>query len=156
MIRPLLSGLPLRARFRIELWNDRFLADALVHRVGWSLILHQEPLSEAYYLSRSWDPGNEERFATLEDAAAALERWYLSPRTGPEAESGTYYYEARLEVEVLSLGDLDELKHWLEGEAESENTSVGGALGRGLKRLFIRLIGLSVRTYEARTEIFHP
>lgn len=155
-IRPLLSGLSLRLRFQIELWNDRFLADGLVHRSGWSLILFQEPLSGQFNLTRSWDPDNDEWLATLDEVTAALERWYQAPRTGPKPGSGTYYYEARLEVEVLSLGDLEELEHWLKGEVAAEDTDVGSALGRGIKRLFIRVIGLASRTFQARTEPFHP
>ncbi|KPK57842.1 MAG: hypothetical protein AMS21_11080 [Gemmatimonas sp. SG8_38_2] len=158
LIRPLLSGLPLRFHFQIELWHDKFVADALQQRATWSLILYQEPLSGDFSLTRSWDPDRPEWFATLAAAAQALERVYLSPLAGPQPNSGRYYYDARLEVEALSLGDLDELEHWLRGEVLDENASSGGglaqALGRGVKRLFIRLIGLSARKYEARTELF--
>lgn len=153
---PLASGLPLRLRFNVELWNDRFLADALVERATWALIVYHEPLSEMYAVTRSWDLSNIEWRANLQDTAAAIERWYLSPQSGPAAGSGTYYYEAQLEVEILSLGDLEELGHWLKGEREQEGGDVESALGRGLKRLFIRLIGLSVRRFEARTEQFRP
>ena len=45
LIRPLLSGLPLRFHFQLELWHDKFLADGLVERASWSIILYQEPLS---------------------------------------------------------------------------------------------------------------
>lgn len=155
LIRPLLSGLPLRFHFQLELWSDRFLTDGLVDRAAWSLILYQEPLSGDYNLTRSWDPDADEWFATIEAAAQAVERWYVSPITGPNPRSGTYYYEARLEVEILSLGDLDELEHWLRGEV-SEEGDIGSAVGRGLKRLFIRLIGLSARRYRARTDLFRP
>jgi hypothetical protein len=161
LIRPLLSGLPLRFHFQIELWHDQFLADGMVNRAAWSLILFQEPLSGEFNLTRDWDPDRDEWFATVAAAAQALERVYLSPLPGPPRDSGRYYYEARLEVEVLSLSDLDELEHWLRGEVvEEEGSDVGStvtrAVGRGLKRLFIRLIGLSARKYEARTELFRP
>jgi hypothetical protein len=160
LIRPLLSGLPLRFHFQLELWHDQFLADGLVARGAWSLILYQEPLSGEFNLTRSWDPDRGEWFATLQAATQALERVYLSPIEGPESNTGRYYYEARLEVEILSLGDLDELEHWLRGEVTDEEGDVGGsvarAVGRGLKRLFIRLIGLSARKYKARTELFTP
>ena len=160
LIRPLLSGLPLRFYFQLELWHDRLLADGLVAQSTWSLILFQEPLSGEFNLTRSWDPEHDEWFATVAAAAQALERVYLSPLAGPEPNTGNYYYDARLEVEVLSLGDLDELQHWLRGEVGAQHSDVGdnvpGAVGRGLKRLFIRLIGLSARKYEARTELFRP
>jgi hypothetical protein len=156
LIRPLTSGLPLRFNFQLELWHDKFLADNIVDRTGWLLILYQEPLSGHYSLTRSWDPDRDEWFPTLQEATLALERWYQVPLINPATATGNYYYEARLEVEILSLGDLDELEHWLRGETAEENTNVGGAVGRGLKRLFIRLIGLSARKFEARTEMFRP
>lgn len=155
LVRALRSGLPLRFHFELELWHDRWLSDALVDRTNWSLILYQEPLSGQFSLSRSWDPGAEEWFDTLDGAARALERWYQAPLRPPEPGSGTYYYEARLRVEILSLGDLAELEHWLKGEVHGDG-DVGGAVARGLKRLFIRMIGLSARNYEARTQPFRP
>ncbi len=144
----------------MELWQDKFVADGLVAQATWSLILFQEPLSGEFNMTRSWDTEHDEWFATLAAAAQALERVYLSPLPGPPPNSGRYYYDARLEVEVLSLGDLDELEHWLRGEVGGQDTDVGGsvarAVGRGLKRLFIRLIGLSARKYEAKTDLFRP
>jgi hypothetical protein len=130
-----------------------------VHRATWSLILYQEPLSDEYRMTYSWAPEAEDWFITLEAASAALERWWNTVLPGPEPGSGSYYYEAKLEVEILSLGDLDELEHWLRGEVTGEEITGGGvfgALGRGLKRLFIRMIGLSARNYESRTESFRP
>ncbi|NIR42707.1 MAG: hypothetical protein GWN99_02430 [Gemmatimonadetes bacterium] len=160
LIRPLISGLPLRFHFVVELWHDKFFADGLVDRATWSLILFQEPLSGEYRMTYSWDPQAEDWFISLTDAAAALERWYRTPLQAPGGGGGTYYYEASLEVEILSLGDLDELEHWLRGEVGSGDEPGGGgvfgALGRGVKRLFIRLIGLSARKYGARSEPFRP
>lgn len=156
LIRPLVSGLPLRFNFQLELWHDKFLADGLVDAAAWQLILYQEPLSGDYSLTRSWDPDLDEWFPTLREATQALERWYQVPLVEPEPGSGNYYYEVRLEIEILSLGDLDELERWLRGEAAGEEGDVGSAIGRGLKRLFIRLIGLSARKYEARTDMFAP
>lgn len=160
LIRPLISGLPLRFHFRVELWHDEFIADGLVDRLTWSLVLYQEPLSSEYRMSYSWDPEAQEFFTSLEAAAVALERWYLAPLRAPEPGSGRYYYEAQLEVEILSLGDLDELEHWLRGEVGTQEPESGGGLagllGRGFKRLFIRLIGLSARKFEARSESFRP
>lgn len=156
LVRPLLSGLPLRFHFQLELWHDRFLADALVERDSWSLILYQEPLSGEFNLTRSWDIARNEWYSDLAAVAHALESWYVSPFAGPAPGSGSYYYEARLEIEILSLGDLDELEHWLRGDVVGERSGVGSAFTRGLKRLFIRLIGLSARKIGARTDVFRP
>jgi len=156
LVRPLLSGLPLRFHFQLELWHDKFLADALVQQASWSLILYQEPLSGEFNLTRSWDIARDEWYSDLASVTQTLESWYRSPFAGPDPGSGSYYYEARLEIEILSLGDLDELEHWLRGDVVGERSGVGSAFTRGLKRLFIRLIGLSARKLEARTEIFRP
>lgn len=153
LVRALRAGLPLRFNFELELWRDRFLADALEGQATWSLILYQEPLSGQYNLSRSWDPDAAEWFDRVEDAAAALQRWYQGPLQPPNSSDDRFYYDARLEVEILSLGDLAELEHWLRGEAGREG-DVGGALTRGIRRLFIRLIGLSARRFSARTALF--
>ena len=155
LVRALRSGLPLRFHFELELWHDRWLSDALVDRTNWFLILYQEPLSGQFSLSRSWDPGVQEWFDSLGEAARALDRWYQASLERPEPGDGTYYYEARLRVEILSLGDLAELEHWLKGEVRGDG-DLGGAVTRGLKRLFIRMIGLSARKYEARTAPFRP
>ncbi len=156
LIRPLLSGLPLRFYFQLELWHDKFLADNLVDRSAWSLILYQEPLSGDYGLTFSWDLDTVEWFVSLEAAARKIEAWYQAPIDTPEPNSGNYYYDASLEIEILSLGDLDELERWLRGDVGGDASNIGSVFGRGLKRLFIRVIGLSARRYEARTELFAP
>ncbi|HEU0051954.1 MAG TPA: hypothetical protein VFQ39_02210, partial [Longimicrobium sp.] len=79
------------------------------------------------------------------------------PDMRPE-RAGRYYYLARLEVETLSLSDLEELRRWLRGEARpavAGEKPVGRAVERGLKRFFVRLLGLPARRYEARTHVFN-
>ena len=153
LARALRAGLPLRFHFDVQLWRDRFLGDALEDRATWSLVLYQEPLSEQYALTRSWDPEAEEIFESLDGATRAVERWYQAPIRPRPGDS--YYYEARLEVEILSLDDLAEIEHWLRGEVGGEG-DVGSAITRGFRRLLIRLVGLSARTFSARTPSFRP
>ncbi|MEJ2678411.1 MAG: DUF4390 domain-containing protein [Gemmatimonadota bacterium] len=147
------SGLPLRLRFTIELWRDQ-LFDDLVDRSRWTLVLQYEPLSGVY---RLLDPRTDSvtTFATYQEASAALS----SPTAPPIAprSPGRYYYLAALEIGTLSLSDLDELEDWLKGElqpAVSGGGSVSGAIGRGLKRLFIRVLDLPVRRFLARSHKF--
>jgi hypothetical protein len=71
--------------------------------------------------------------------------------------SGRYYYTAVLQIETLSLSDLDELERWLQGElgpAVSGRRSLSDAVGEGAKRLLIRLLGLPTRRVEARSDRF--
>ncbi|MFO7893371.1 MAG: DUF4390 domain-containing protein [Longimicrobiales bacterium] len=147
------SGLPLRMRFRVELWRDTWFDD-LVEQATWTSVLAYEPLERRFL---AVGPGADSigRFATYRDARVALERPY-TPAVRPPRE-GSYYYLVYLEVETLSLSDLDELERWLRGELEPAvrgGRSITGAIGTGLKRLLVRVLGLPARRYEARSEPF--
>lgn len=146
------SGLPLRLRFRIELWRDEFFDD-LVRQVEWARLVVYEPL-ERNYLAGA--PGGSLESAVSYSAARQLLERDYQPRLRPQ-QGGRYYYLASLEVETLSLSDLDELEQWLRGEvgpAVRGRGSVPGAVGAGLKRLLIRVLDLPARRYEVRSEHF--
>jgi hypothetical protein len=146
------SGLPLRMRFTVELWRDRFF-DGLVGEARWTAVLAFEPLERRFlagFTADSLDP-----HTSYSAARASLERDY-TPDLRPQAP-GRYYYIATLEIETLSLSDLDELERWLSGElrpAVRGGRSVGGALGSGVKRLLIRVLDLPARRFQARSERF--
>ena len=70
---------------------------------------------------------------------------------------GRFYYLVTLNVETLSASDLEELRHWLRGQARpavAGKQPVGRAVETGVRRFFVRLLGLPTRRYEARTPIF--
>lgn len=146
------SGLPLRMRFRVELWRDTWFDD-LMAQAAWTSVLAYEPL-EQRFLAVGPDADSIGRYPTYANARTALEQPY-TPALGPTRE-GTYYYLVYLEIETLSLSDLDELERWLRGELEPalRGRSVTGAIGTGLKRLLVRVLGLPARRYEARSEPF--
>ena len=147
------SGLPLRMRFRIELWRDTWFDD-LVQQATWTSVLAYEPLEQRFL---AVGPGADSigRYTTYADARAVLEQAYTPPVQ--PVEEGAHYYLAYLEIETLSLSDLDELERWLRGELEPAvrgDRSVSGAIGTGLKRILVRVLGLPARRYEARSELF--
>ena len=150
----LASGLPLRFHFRIELWQKEGIFDRLAgaQEALWSMV--QNPLEGNFSL------GNgrvEHRLDTLEESEAVLQAVFasnLQPRGG-----GRFYYIATLDVETLSLSDLEELRRWLRGEARPAvegRAPPGRAVERGLRRVFVRLIGLPTRHWEERTPSFIP
>lgn len=145
------SGLPLRFRLRVELWENR-LFDRLAGAQEVAFALSQDPLDRAYVLTL---PAGQRHFATLaqvEEAIAGQLRVQVRP-----GRSGRYYYLARLEVETLSLSDLEELRRWLRGEvgpAVEGRGSPEGAVESGLRRLLVRVIGLPTRRMEARSGTF--
>jgi len=95
-------------------------------------------------------------FETLEDASSALEAPYQTTIALPK-KGQRGYYNLLLDVETLSLSDLDEVERWLRGElkpAVSGKKNPGTALGRGVRTLVVRLLGGEKRHYEARTGTF--
>jgi hypothetical protein len=149
----LASGLPLRIRFRVELWEKQ-LFDRLAgtHRVALAVL--QDPLDDAYTLD---DGRSEQRFRSLAEVESAVQTAFAS--TLHPTRQGRYYYIAVLEIETLSLSDLEELQRWLRGEARPAvqgRRSVGRAVESGLRRAVVRVIGMPARKYEARSGTFAP
>lgn len=145
------NGLPLRFHMRVELWLKAEPFDQLVGVEESSRALVRAPLGEGYTLE---DGRVQRRYTTLASAQTALQAALaptLHPRTG-----GRHYYLVRLNVETLSLDELDDLRRWLRGEARppSETGRQPRGVERGVRRIFVRLLGLPSRRYEARTPIF--
>lgn len=145
------SGLPLRIRLRVELWR-REVPDHLAGAREVARAVTRNALGPGYVL----DDGRVQReLGTLAEVEAALRTAFDVPLRpgGP----GRYYYLGTLEVETLSLSDLDELRLWLRGEAAPAaegQRPVGRAVERGLQRVLVRLLRLPARRYSARTEVF--
>lgn len=145
------SGLPLRFHLRVELW-ERGLFDRLERAEEHRMVLVQDPIDKDFRLEAGQV---ERRFARLAEAQAAVEA-EMRPTLRAE-RSGRYYYLASLEIETLSLSDLEELRRWLRGEvrpAVEGRAPAGRAVERGLRRVFVRVIGLPTRHYEARSANF--
>ena len=147
------SGLPLRMRFLVELWRDAFF-DELVATEQWTTVLTYDALSKQYVVRPRAD-ARARVFPDFATARAAIETAYAAALR-PQRR-GRYYYTGALDIETLSLSDLEELERWLKGElqpAVSGNRSIPGAIGQGARRLFIRVLSLPERRLEARSERF--
>jgi NADH-quinone oxidoreductase chain I len=148
------SGLPLRLTFRVELWREGFF-DSLVDTESWTAVLMHEPLDGNYTVVARANPTEAKHAQTYAAARRELEGEQLLA-IRPD-RPGRYYYTARLDVETLSLSDLDELRRWLRGElrpAVSGDRSLPAALGEGIKRAFIRMLRLPARQFDARSPRF--
>lgn len=148
------SGVPVRVRVRVELWRDRFV-DQLVDTAGWSTVIVYEPIGEQFFVRSLPARGGARRFDSFTAARSAVENEQLLAMR-PE-EPGRYYYTTSLQIETLSLSDLEELERWLQGElqpAVSGQRSVPAALGQGAKRLMLRFLDLPQRRIDARSERF--
>lgn len=145
------SGLPLRLRVRTELWKKGFF-DRLVSRREFNLAVLQDPLDRSFIIE---DGLRERRVASAAAAHAELQaKMDFDLRASAR---GRFYYLSTLEIETLSLSDLEELRRWLRGEVQpavAGRQSPGRAVGRGLRRLLVRTLALPTRHYEARSPTF--
>ncbi|HYW11538.1 MAG TPA: hypothetical protein VE871_06255 [Longimicrobium sp.] len=146
------NGLPLRLEFRVEMWRKEDPFDQLAGVQTIQRAVLRAPLGEGYTLE---DGRVQRRYSTLEAAEAALQA-ALQPSLRPET-GGRFYYLVTLNVQTLSASDLEELRHWLRGQARpaaAGKQPVGRAVETGVRRFFVRLLGLPTRRYETRTPIF--
>ncbi len=158
-IRELLSsGFPARLHFLVELWSESGWLNDIERRLEYEILVRFIPLEKVYEVvqvthERSFSLG---KFAKVEDAEGAIAR----PTRVPIAAFATkhkLYYLVKLDVQVLSLSDLDEVNRWLRGElrpAISGERNPGTALTRGVRTLAARVLGGENREYEARTPTF--
>jgi hypothetical protein len=151
------NGFPARFTFRVELWSASGVFNNLQASTTWDLIVRYEPLTKSYEVIRiAGDRATSlGRFTDPSEAAEAVGLGVKAPLNAPSRDR--YYYNAVLDVEVLSLTDLDELERWLRGElkpAIRRPQKTGTALTRGLRTLVVRLLGGTKRHYEARTGTF--
>jgi hypothetical protein len=126
----------------------------------WDVILKYDVLGKKYQVVRVVNKKAESlgEYPGAAEAEGAAEAPYKVAIALPKkGERG--YYNLLLDVETLSLSDLDEVQRWLRGElkpAVSGKKNPGTALGRGVRTLVVRLLGGEKRHYEARTGKFRP
>ena len=151
------NGFPARFTFRVELWSTGGFFNDLTASTVWDVIVRYDPLDKVYQVVRI--AGDRAvtlgTFAAVADAGVAVGRAVRVPLNAPNR--GRFYYNAVLDVEVLSLSDLDELERWLRGElrpAVSGRRNPGTALTRGVRTLVVRLLGGTRRHFETRTGTF--
>lgn len=154
----LLNGFPAALSFRLELWRVGNVFDELESTTSWNVLVRYDPYSQQYQLVRRGNRDTEavNGFATIasvEEVLSQSQPVALSPRRG-----GTrYYYNVVLDVETLSVSDLDELQRWLRGElrpAVRGKRAPLSALRRGFGTLLSRVLGGESRHYEARSGTF--
>lgn len=156
----LANGFPARLHYRLERWAVGRWFDDVKAAAEWDVIVKYDVLGKKYQLFRIINgvPASLGDFDRLDDAAQAAESPYRVtislPKKGQRA-----YYNLLLDVETLSLSDLDEVERWLRGElkpAVRGEKNPGTAVTRGLRTLVVRLLGGEKRHYAARSGTFRP
>jgi hypothetical protein len=152
------SGFPAQMHFRLELWRVGRWINELERSVDWDMVVGYDPASQLYRVRRRFGNQVEDlgAFPTLSSAQVASERPMRVP-LGPRHAGRRYYYNLVLDVEALSVSDLDQLERWLRGElrpaVRGENNPLT-ALGSGARTLVTRLLGGERRHYEKRSATF--
>jgi len=150
------SGFPARIHYRLELWRRG--GGGFFDRHGlteWDVLVAFDPAVEMFNVVRRGDENrlleNYGGFPTLVAAEAAFGR-PLRVDLHPDG-SGKFYYNLVLDVQTLTVSDLDALQQWLRGpEAPSKNPLK--AIRNGIGTLVSRLLGGDKRHYERRSDVF--
>ncbi len=153
----LLSGLPLRLHYRLELWRKRSSwFDAAVRAVEWDVVVRREPLLDQYavttvLLGRT----RQQRYPGLDALGTALGVAY---RIAVRATGkGEYYYVTTLSVSTLSDTDLDEMDRVMRGDTADptdDGGNIGDAVSRSARRMLLRVAGLPIMRVEGKSEGF--
>jgi hypothetical protein len=149
------NGFPLRLHGRAELWSLGRLFNALDDQVDWDVIVRYDHLSRIFTVTRVADGRAAVlgEFTRLSDAILATSLPFRPPLRPPQRNRRSYY-AVQVDVEALSLSDLDELQRWLRGELAPPGAAPEGGnsgFGRGMRAMVTRILGGDVRRYEART-----
>lgn len=156
----LANGFPARLHYRLERWQSGRWFDDLKAAYEWDVVMKYDVLSKKYQVVRLVNdkPQALGDYVNVTDAENAVEGPYKVAISLPK-KGARGYYNLLLDVETLSLTDLDEVNRWLKGElkpAVSGKKNPGTAIGRGVRTLIVRLLGGEKRHYEARTGTFRP
>ncbi|HZS61054.1 MAG TPA: hypothetical protein VFA43_17395 [Gemmatimonadaceae bacterium] len=156
------SGFPARLHYHVELWTASGVFNTVEDSRDWDIIARYDPLTKHFRAARINPENAPDRVDMLGDfdRAQALDSTLAFPYAVPllpRDHGRRYYYVVALDVDVVSLSDLDEVERWLRGElrpAVRGQRNPSGVVGRGIRTLFLRIIGAEKRHYEARTKIF--
>lgn len=154
------SGFPARLHFRVELWSAGGVFDALRGRAEWDVFVYYDALGKRYRVVRVDEDGDAitsaGQFGSFVEMVKEVERPMRVP-IKPAAQRSRQYYIGVLDVESMSLTDLDEVERWLRGQLQPAvrgDGNPGTALGRGIRRMFVRLLGAERRNLQARSRTF--
>jgi len=150
------SSLPVIVSYHLETWRSREgWIDEYLTAVDWQTIVTKEPLQDEYavtLLQGGPHPGRPRRFSVRDSAQIYLQ---LPQRieTFPSRQ-GRFYYTLTVRVTALSDRDMDQLERFLAGDPDIDVPERGTVVGRGLRRLLLRIAGLPSEVINARSAVF--
>jgi hypothetical protein len=156
----LVNGFPARLHYRMERWATGGWFDDIKAAVEWDVVVKYDALGKQYHVfravaNRAIELGS---YPSLADAEEMVNTAFRAP-ISPAKRGQRSYYNLVLDIETLSLTELDEVEQWLRGEVKPAvrgKKNPGTAVSRGVRTLMVRLLGGEKRRYEARSGTFRP
>ncbi len=68
--------------------------------------------------------------------------------------AGSFYYNLSVDVQTLTVSDLDALEQWLRGSSAPRRSNVFRGIWSGIGTLVSRILGGDKRKYEQRSDVF--
>ena len=160
MLDLLRNGFPARLHYRMERWSTGGWFDDIAAESEWDVVVRYDALSKLFQVYRVVRRQTVllGSFSTIQEAEAALDQPFPAPIALPR-KGRRSYYTLTLNIETLSLTELDEVERWLRGElkpAVRGKKNPGTAVGRGVRTVMVRLLGGEKRRYETRSGTFRP
>jgi len=160
MLNLLRNGFPARLHYRIERWSTGGWFDDIAAESEWDVVVRYDALKKFFQVYRvvSRQTTLLGSYETIQEAEAILDAPFPAP-ISPPRKGRRSYYTLTLDIETLSLTELDEVEQWLRGElkpAVRGKKNPGTAVGRGVRTVMVRLLGGEKRHYETRTGTFRP
>ena len=146
--------IPVRIRYRLELWRSRALNDALERPFEWEALVRLEPLYDQFSLTiiNRGRVTDERRRPSLTEIGTYLDRGMqvlLRPR-----QPGVYYYTLNVTVTALSDRELEDYERLIQGDRTSGGGASSTVLGRNARRFLLRFSGLPPTELVERTGTF--
>ena len=160
MLDLLRNGFPARLHYRVERWATGGWFDDMAGEAEWDVVVRYDALSKQFQVYRVVRRKTVSlgTFATIAEAEAAFDAAFPVPIRPPKRGQRSYYTLV-VNIETLSLTELDEVEQWLRGElkpAVRGKGNPGTAMGRGVRTVMVRILGGEKRRYETRSGTFRP
>ena len=160
MLDLLRNGFPAHLHYKLERWSTGGFFDDITASAEWDAVVRYDALGKVFQVYRIVGKSTTYlgSFSDIASAEAAIDAPFRAPIQLPKRGKKAYY-NLVLDVETLSLTELDEVEQWLRGElkpAVRGKKNPGTAVGRGIRTVMVRLLGGEKRRYEAHSGTFRP
>ena len=152
------NGFPARVHYRLELWSKGggVFGDERRGTAEWDVLVAYDPTAQLYnVVRRTADNRLHENFGGFPSLETAEKQIGRAFRVGLAPErSGKYYYNLVIDIQTLTMSDLDALEQWLRGPSAPTHSNPLKAIRGGVGTLLSRLLGGDKRHYEQRSGVF--